>query len=215
MRWRIWVMIDLLFLDKNMCYSCKENEIVAHFLCKDCLRKLDYVANKFLVDGYKAHAVYFYNDLMKKLISDYKFNRNTSLAKVFASMIYDYGTINKLFDCDYILPSPSSKVTLNHRGFDHIKMITDHFINDVSCKYLEDFKKIRNTKAQHNLNKEDRADNLLDAFSYNEDLTGKSVLLIDDLITTGNTALEIIKVLENNNIKEVKVLAITSERRVN
>ncbi|MFO3716150.1 ComF family protein [Anaerococcus cruorum] len=209
------MVIDFLFLDKNMCYSCKQNKIVAHFLCKDCLKKLDYVANKFSLENYEAHAVYFYNESMKKLIGDYKFNRNTSLAKVFASIIYDYARVNNLFDCDYILPSPSSKSTINKRGFDHIKTITDHFIKDTECIYLNDFKKIKNTKAQHNLNKEDRAYNLIDAFSYDKDLTGKSVLLIDDLVTTGNTAMEIIKVLENCNIKEVKVLAITSEHRVN
>ncbi|MFO3717747.1 ComF family protein [Anaerococcus sp. ENR1011] len=209
------MVIDLLFLDKNMCYSCKQNKIVAHFLCKDCLKKLDYVANKFSLENYEAHAVYFYNESMKKLIGDYKFNRNTSLAKVFASIIYDYARVNNLFDCDYILPSPSSKSTINKRGFDHIKTITDHFIKDTECLYLNDFKKIKNTKAQHNLNKEDRAYNLIDAFSYDKDLTGKSVLLIDDLVTTGNTAMEILRVLENCNIKEVKVLAITSEHRVN
>lgn len=208
-------MINFLFLDKNICYFCKQNKIVAHFLCKDCLKKLDYVANKFNLDNYDAHAVYFYNEAMKKLIGDYKFNRNTSLAKVFASIIYDYANVNNLFDCDYILPSPSSKSTINKRGFDHIKTITDHFIKVTGCEYLSEFKKIKNTKAQHNLNKEDRAYNLKNAFFCEKDLTGKSVLLIDDLITTGNTAMEIIKVLENCNIKEVRVLAITSERRVN
>lgn len=208
-------MINFLFLDKNICYFCKQNKIVAHFLCKDCLKKLDYVTNKFNLDNYDAHAVYFYNEAMKKLIGDYKFNRNTSLAKVFASIIYDYANVNNLFDCDYILPSPSSKSTINKRGFDHIKTITDHFIKVTGCEYLSEFKKIKNTKAQHNLNKEDRAYNLKNAFFCEKDLTGKSVLLIDDLITTGNTAMEIIKVLENCNIKEVRVLAITSERRVN
>jgi len=152
---------------------------------------------------------------MKKLIGDYKFNRNTSLAKFFSSILYNYGKKYNLFDCDYILPSPSSKNTLNNRGFDHIKMITNHFINDVPCQYLEGFKKIKNTKAQHNLNRDERSKNLENAFYYNGNLSNKTVLLIDDLITTGNTANEIIKVLENHKVKEVKVLSITSERRVN
>ncbi len=179
------------------------------------MRKLDYVANKFKIEDYPAHAVYFYNDSMRKLIGDYKFERNTSLSKVFASIIYDYGRVNNLFDVDYILPSPSSKSTLNTRGFDHIKMITDYFIEETSCSYLTSFKKTKNTKAQHNLDKTERALNLRGAFEIGKDLSNKSILLIDDLITTGNTALEIIKELEKANIKEVTVLAITSERRVN
>lgn len=208
-------MNSFLFLDKGLCYKCRENKIVAHYLCKDCLSSLDYVANKFKLGDYNAHAVYFYNEAMKKLIGDYKFNRNTSLSKVFASILYDYCNINKLFECDYILPSPSSPETLNKRGFDHIKLITDEFIGKTNCKYLENFRKIKNTRAQHKLDKEERSRNLSGAFELDYDLSNKSVLLIDDLITTGNTAYEIIKELEKANVKEVIVLAITSEHRVN
>lgn len=207
-------MINLLFLDKNKCYMCKEEEIAAHYLCKNCLKKLDYVANKFKIESYDAHAVYFYNAYMKKMIGDYKFNRNTSLSKVFASILYDYGMVNNLFLCDYILSSPSSQKTINYRGFDHIKMITDLFIDKTNCEHLKGFYKIKNTKAQHKLGKEDRASNLNGAFVCNKDLTEKRVLLIDDLITTGFTALEIINCLEKSNVKEVVVLSITSEHRV-
>lgn len=207
-------MIDFLFLDKNTCYLCKENPISHHFLCKKCLKKLDYVANKFDIDDISAHAIYYYNEEMKKLVADYKFNRNTSLAKVFASMIFDYGKVNDLFSCDYILPSPSSKKVLNKRGFDHIKMITDYFIDQIEPNYLENFRKISETKAQHKLNKEERSYNLKGAFSIDCDLKDKSILIIDDIITTGNTVKEIGKVLKEKNAREVKALAITSEHRL-
>jgi possible competence protein comFC len=207
-------VINLLFLDKNKCYMCKEEEIAAHYLCKNCLKKLDYVANKFKIESYEAHAVYFYNDYMKKMIGDYKLNRNTSLSKVFASILYDYGTINNLFSCDYILPSPSSQKTINYRGFDHIKMITDLFIDKTNCAYLKEFYKIKDTKAQHKIGRDQRAKNLKGAFICKKDLTEKRILLVDDLITTGFTALEIINCLEKSNVKEVVVLSITSEHRI-
>lgn len=194
---------------------CKENPIVHHYLCADCLKRLDYVANKFQVGDYKAHAVYFYNEPMRKLIADYKFNRNTALSKVFASILYDYGRVNKLFDVDYIIASPSSNNTINSRGFDHIKMITDHFIEDIGPSYLQGFSKIKNTLAQHMLGKDDRALNLRGAFENKIDLTDKSVLIIDDLITTGNTALEMIRELEKSNLKEATALSIASEHRIN
>ena len=215
MRWGMLLMIDWLFLDENTCFNCKSKEAVAHFLCEDCLKKLDYVANEFKIDKYQAHAVYFYNDTMKKLIADYKFNRNTSLSKVFSSILYDYARVHNLFEVDYILPSPSSIQTINYRGFDHIKMICDYFIDDIKPSYLNTFKKERDTKAQHTLSKDERSYNLKGAFKYNGDLTGKSVLIIDDLITTGNTVKELTKVLEKSNVKEVTALAITSEHRLN
>lgn len=215
MRWGMLLMIDWLFLDENTCFNCKSKEAVAHLLCEDCLKKLDYVANEFKIDKYQAHAVYFYNETMKKLIADYKFNRNTSLSKVFSSILYDYARVHNLFEVDYILPSPSSIQTINYRGFDHIKMICDYFIDDIKPSYLNTFKKERDTKAQHTLSKDERSYNLKGAFKLDGDLTGKSVLIIDDLITTGNTVKEMAKVLEKANVKEVTALAITSEHRLN
>ncbi len=129
-------------------------------------------------------------------------------------MVYDYGIKKNLFDCDYILPSPSSRKTLINRGFDHIRLITDDFIDKIKPVYLDDFIKVKDTRAQHDLGKEARSTNLIGAFRLDKDLTGKSVLIIDDLVTTGNTSLEMIRVLEQANVKDIKILALASERRV-
>ena len=94
-------------------------------------------------------------------------------------------------------------------------MICDYFIDDINPSYLDNFAKERNTKAQHTLSKDERSYNLKGAFKFDGDLSGKSVLIIDDLITTGNTVKEMAKVLEKANVKEVTALAITSEHRLN
>lgn len=151
---------------------------------------------------------------MKRIIGKYKFERKTEFSKIFSKIIYEYGRDKNLFDVDFILPSPSSRKTLINRGFDHIKMITDDFIDKINPVYLDGFKKIKNTKAQHELDRDARSKNLLGAFSLETDLTGKSVLIIDDMVTTGETSLEIIKVLEKSNVKDIKILALASEKRV-
>ena len=205
---------DLLFLDDNLCLFCKEEERKKFFLCENCLSKLDYVDNEFEILKYKARALYFYNSFIAHLISDYKFNRNTSLYRVFGQMLYEFLKEKNMDDFDYILTCPSSNSVLNLRGFDHIKMITDYFIDQIEPNYLENFRKISETKAQHKLNKEERSYNLKGAFSIDCDLTDKSILIIDDIITTGNTVKEIGKVLKEKNAREVKALAITSEHRL-
>lgn len=214
MKWSQFLLIDYLFLDKNTCNFCQSEYIYKYGLCRDCYEKLDYVDNKFLLGDYETHAIYFYNEFFKKLIGLYKFERKTEFSRVLSEMVYNYGIEKNLFDVDYILPSPSSKKTLINRGFDHIRMITDDFIDQINPIYLDEFIKIKDTKAQHDLSKEDRSKNLIGAFKLDKDLTGKSVLIIDDLVTTGNTSLEIIKVLEKSNVKDIKILALASERRV-
>ena len=214
MKWRKSLLIDYLFLDKNTCTFCQSEYIYKYGLCRDCFDKLDFVDNKFLIGDYDCYSIYFYNEFFKRLIGFYKFERKTEFSKLFSKMIYDYGIEKNIFDVDYILPAPSSRKTLLHRGFDHIRMITDDFIEKIGPVYLDGFTKIKDTKAQHDLGKEDRSKNLIGAFKLDKDLTGKSVLIIDDLVTTGNTSLEIIKVLEKSNVKDIKILALASERRV-
>lgn len=208
-------MIDFLFLDEGLCFSCKKETIYKYNLCKDCLDKLDYIGSKFELSGNTCYSLYFYNDFMKKLIADYKFARNTSLKEVFSEMIYRFLVDNNLTGFDYILASPSSKKTVNKRGFDHINLIVDDFSNKLGIKKLDEFKKIKNTKSQHTLNKFERSENLKGAFSLDKDIPGTRILLIDDLITTGNTALEIIRELKNRGASEVVTLAICSERSIN
>ena len=208
------MLSKFLFLDSNTCNLCKEEFIYGYGLCKSCFDKLDYVDNEFLIGTFKTHVMYFYDEFFKRLIGLYKFERKTEFSRIFSNMVYDYGVDKNLFDTDYILPAPSSKKNLVTRGFDQIRMITDDFIDKIDPVYLKDFKKIKDTKAQHDLSRDERAVNLKDAFYLSRDLTGKSVLIIDDLITTGSTSLEIIKTLEEKNVRDIKILALASERRV-
>lgn len=205
---------DFLFLDDNLCLFCKDEEKEKFSLCKTCLSKLDYVDNEFEILNYKARVLYFYNPFMAHLIGDFKFNRNTSLYKIFGQMIYDYIKEKSMDDFDYILTTPSSKSVLNNRGFDHIKLICDYFIDETKMKYLENFKKIKNTKAQHKLSREERAKNLKNSFEFEGDLTGKKVLIFDDIITSSNTIKEIIRTIEKANPKNIGILALASSHRV-
>lgn len=209
-------MIDFLFLDKDVCFSCKTEKITKFYLCETCLSKLDYVDNEFEIDGYETHAIYFYNKFMANMVSSYKFTRNTSLSRVFGSILENYIVeSNRTFlDCDYLLPVPSSNKTINNRGFDHIKLITDYFINKYNLKYLNSFEKIKDTKSQHTLNLEDRMYNLSGAFNCKKNLEEKSVLIFDDIITSGNTVREIINELKKNGVGDIKILCLTSSHRV-
>ena len=205
---------NFLFLDDYLCLFCKEEEKEEYFLCESCLNKLDFVDNEFEILGHRASVIYFYNPFIASLIGNYKFNRNTSLYKVFGQMVFSYIKEKSMDNFDYILTTPSSKSVLKNRGFDHVRLICDHFINKTNMEYLENFKKIKNTKAQHQLSREDRAKNLKNSFTFEGDLTGKNILIFDDIITSSNTVKEIIRTIENANPKKIEILALASSHRV-
>ncbi len=134
---------DFLFLDDDLCLFCKE-EVKENFsLCHSCLNKLDYVDNEFEILGHRARVLYFYNPFMASLIGDYKFNRNTSIYKVFGQMVFSYIKEKSMDNFDYILTTPSSKSVVNNRGFDHVRLICDFFIKNTHMTYLKNFKKLK------------------------------------------------------------------------
>lgn len=209
-------MIDFLFLDKDICYYCKDEKIKKHFLCENCLNRLDYVNNNFKINSYSTFSIFFYNKFIANMISDYKFNRNTSLSKIFSSLIDEYIFNNKFIidDIDYVITVPSSLKTFKNRGFDHIRLIFDFIVKKYDLIYMQDFKKIKDTKAQHTLNLEERIVNLKDAFYCNTNLKNKTVLIFDDIITTGNTIRQIIKVLNKCGCDNIKILSLASSHKV-
>ena len=71
-----------------------------------------------------------------------------------------------------------------------------------------DLKKIKNTKAQSNLNESERAKNIKDCFVWSgENLKDKIIILLDDVVTTGATLNEARKILRKAGAR--KVIAFT------
>ena len=73
--------------------------------------------------------------------------------------------------------------------------------------------KTRDTRAQHDLSAEERQVNLSGSFRASEsEVSGRRILLIDDVLTTGATARECIGALQTAGAQSVDllVLAVTS-----
>jgi predicted amidophosphoribosyltransferase len=63
-------------------------------------------------------------------------------------------------------------------------------------------KRVKNTVQQSRLNREDRIKNLNNCFKINEkflkDIKNKTIIIVDDVVSTGTTINEISKVLKNH-----------------
>ena len=76
---------------------------------------------------------------------------------------------------------------------------------------FELIKRIKDTKPQYKLSRQERMQNLADAFEVDKskDLN-KPVLLIDDICTTGSTFEEMVRVLKSEGISNIVCLASAS-----
>ena len=101
---------------------------------------------------------------------------------------------------DYIIPVPLHKTKVRERGYNQSEYLVKGVSENLNIPYLFDtISRKRYTKSQTKLTLIERENNIRDAFSitdkYKDELKDKNVILLDDVITTGATVNECIKVL--------------------
>ncbi len=181
------------------CAHCKEY-VRGTCLCEKCKKELVPADNKG-----EPYFAYYYTGPARSVMLCFKFSDNPyyCLDTLFDWLSEAYEKIDdKNFDFVISVPSYKEKEP-------PIAEIVDKFsyMHDLPFrpKYLQ---KIKETKKQHKLSSEERNTNLLGSFAASPEVKGKKILLIDDVMTTGNTVNECKKTLLNAGAEKVTVITI-------
>ena len=200
------------FFNEDYCFFCKENLIKTSFLCDDCISKIrkydKEIFNDFEKDCFKKDILFYYSGMLKIKIKEFKFENGVYLKNPFGKLIYENLDKSLLEKMDYIAYVPSSKKKIRQRGYNHSKLLAEEISKYSNIELFDKLYKIKNTKSQHFLSLEERSINLKDSFSVDGDLSGKSVLLIDDIHTSGATVEECYKELRKSNCKFVWIVCL-------
>ncbi len=158
-------------------------------------------------------SLYPYQGQVRRALLHYKFSGETSAAADFAYLLSDF-IVRLGFSRDniqFITYVPADKQRERSRGFHHMKLIADYVKKytkiPVQHHILE---KVRSTPAQSTLSQRERAKNIIGAFSVRNRalVKGKAILLLDDIFTTGATAIEVSKMLKRAGARYVCVVTI-------
>lgn len=195
------------------CVLC--DKVIEHnrFLCSDCMYVPKHITNdacfkcgvrkskcrcKTVRYHFKAVvAPFWYEDKIRDAFLKFKFNDATEYVDYFAGemvkvikRIYD----NILFDA--IAYVPTTKKQLHSRGYNQCEILANK-ISDLISVPVEHkaLKKLFDNQTQHTLTREERVQNVRNAYASGCDLTGKTVLLIDDIKSSGATLNECAKQL--------------------
>lgn len=212
-----WTNTILEMLFPSKCIGCKTK---AQILCEECVNKLQ-IAERPTEENILA--VYDYRDpIIKNAIWKLKYHKIPYLGErlgqlLYESLIEEIDQI-KMFSLGspiYVIPVPISKDRKKNRGYNQSEIIARNF-----CKIAEKnifqfknkivFKKL-NTLPQAKLtNRNKRLQNIKGAFEINnkELVKGKTIIIIDDVTTTGGTILEIMKILKKAGAKKVLGFAV-------
>lgn len=109
---------------------------------------------------------------------------------------------------NYIIPVPLHKAKYRDRTFNQSEFIAKGVTQIINTQILKDgISRTRFTGTQTKLSKPERKENVSGAFEVNpkyaENISGKNIILIDDVITTGATILECASVLKKTRAGKV------------
>jgi ComF family protein len=115
---------------------------------------------------------------------------------------------------DIILPVPMHTSRLRERGYNQAQLLGEHAAQQLAIPCVtEAVHRIRQTQSQVTLNAQERIANMQDAFQANPQLvSGQTILLIDDVYTTGATLAACAQAALDAGASAVYGLAVTSPR---
>ncbi len=205
-------------------------------LCLSCLNKIDYnrppfcpKCSRHLGKNFEhprcqdcstsnphfdfAWAACLYHDPLRHLIHKFKYHQKTLLSPLFSkliiSFIREYNLDIEQFDI--ITPIPLFPSRLRERGYNQSQLLAQTIAQTFNINLsLNNLIRVQNTKNQTLLSKKERWTNIHKAFRIKnlKQFSEKSILLIDDLLTTGATASEAARTIKSAGVKTVGVLTL-------
>lgn len=194
-------ILDQLFPLK--CLGCGVDDVI---ICDQCLKLVEYKPQWRDFSGFKVWSAFEYNqDLLQKMVRKWKYNADKEILSDIVKMI----KFPQISGYDFIVPVPLHSRRRAERGFNQAgqvaHMVNQHFGYDVA-DYL---KRLKYTTPQAQLEREERLRNLKGVFDWKgEDLKGKKILLVDDVVTTGSTLVESGKALKHAGAEEIKGICL-------
>ena len=195
-------------------------------ICAECMGKIPFSAEgmtesllNFGNKGYCDGVVYVceYSGIIKEALIKYKFFEKSSYFRAFAKLLT--AKLNKMVITeafDLIISIPLHKSKEKSRGYNQSELISKVISKEINIPVKSALlSRVKNTQAQSLLTGKVRLSNVVGAFKVNDlsALKGKNILLIDDILTTGNTINECCKVLKGSGANRVFAAVIASGRK--
>ena len=176
-------------VEGKICHYCSRPMAVNK--CQDCNRWNDDFVN---------HSLYEYNAEMKQYFSDYKFQGDYWLRKVFQQEFSEF-LIKSIKKEEIIVPIPVDQSTWKQRGFNQvIGLIENLDYQDILISH-------RTAKQKHQF-QNNRAKRLMNVNQFslknNNIILPQSAIIVDDIYTTGTTIRHVRDCLKQNGVQYIR-----------
>jgi ComF family protein len=221
-------LLDLLF--PKRCIQCKK---IGSYICSSCFTYIKFThiivcvvcqrpaiggithpvcRTRYGVDGIFPSLVY--QGIVKKLIYTFKYppyltDLRDSLTELFYEGLIQKEEFYKCFTPQSVLvPIPLHSSKLRKRGYNQAQKLAEGLFQKFEIPVVDCLARVKNTKTQIGLTKDERQENIKDAFAIKKEFLEKiknfeQVFLVDDVATSGATLRESAKVLKRAGVKYV------------
>ena len=222
----------LLFARELTCANCGAELFAEEYFCPHCLKTLPFNAGHIcskcgravgeeypvcleckadmpLYDA--ARSAFRYEGDVVRMIKNFK-TGGRWLAEPFAEQMLPLLRAD-FKEADFLVHVPMTDAARKRRGYDQALLLADALAQLSGLAHERELLvKTRDTPSQKELTRRERAENLLGSFRVHERVKcrGKTVLLVDDVLTTGATASACARALKGAGAKRVWVLTAAS-----
>ena len=206
-----WVT-DLVF--PPICWRCGRVDVRT---CADCLRDLNEAPMQ--VTARRADKLDMVSDtgphdgVLRSAVHAFKYDGYKELADPLAERL-----TNALRWVDWsfgiIVPIPLHSERLHERRYNQSELLADRVAAELGLFCATDFvARVRNTEQQAQLSGAERRNNVKGAFEVVNDVAGLRILLVDDVVTSGETLNECASVLRRHGAAAVYGIAVSKGGR--
>ncbi len=216
MKW-IDTLLDLIYPQR--CPGCGSKTTKDHPWCERCIqsfwapRQIGSAGDTHLQGCY---TLCMYHGGIRHALIGLKYSGRSEIAPTFAPLLARFPWWYRLEDYDLAVPVPLYRERQKARGYNQTDLIFKDFLEKIGKSYdPEALVRIHHTRVQSTLDKEARKRNMAGVFHVNRgrELRGRSILLVDDIYTTGVTMHEAARELKRAGAKDVMGMTLASGAR--
>ncbi len=194
------------FIESPRCTLCGtpfKSPFQEDHLCMECME------GRFGFDG--AFSVFFYRDTLREAIHRFKYSGRVILAGALADFLLHSATgWVKDHPCDVLVPVPSRRESIRARGFNPSILLARGVHKAWGLPLGTGGLRLRKkVVSQAGLNRSERLRNVQGAFAADpKQVSGRRVLLLDDVMTTGATTDQCARALKRAGAEKVFVVTL-------
>ena len=167
--------------------------------CKSCRGQFPEVCcTRYAIGGFLCASPFSYNGVYAKAVKKLKFHNRGDL-EIHGELRFD------LVTC-----VPMHYKDKRARGYNQAELLARECAQIMELPYLDTLEKVKRNNPQHKTRGRDRAKNVHSVYALKdiESVRGRNILIIDDIITSGNTLGECARILSKGKCAEIRCAVV-------